>query len=63
MIRILRGWRRVAPTPEELGEALGCTEAIVQRSLQQLRALGLVDWEPGRVRTLHVVGDVVRPGH
>ena len=43
------------PTQRELADLLGCAVSRAHYHLRALRAKGVVDWETGSQRTLHVV--------
>jgi CRP/FNR family transcriptional regulator, cyclic AMP receptor protein len=41
-----------APSQAELAQHLGCTKAMVNKLLRDVRIAGQVHWEPGRIRLL-----------
>lgn len=49
----------VPPTYGEMSQAMGTGKGNIHRILHDLRDLGLVDFNPGHHRTVHVV----EPGH
>lgn len=55
IIRASTQLRGFPPTVREISLVLGCVVSTAHYHLAILRAEGVVDWEPGTQRTLHVI--------
>jgi SOS-response transcriptional repressor LexA len=55
VLDVLNGPRPYPPTVRELAAILDCSTSNAYAHLLMLRRKGMVEWEPGKPRTLRVV--------
>ena len=55
VIRDLREELGFCPTFDEVAKRLDVSTVTATRTIRELKGMGLVSWEPGKPRTLHIV--------